>query len=161
MWFYLLPLVLQNICPFKHFSEIPLFHVLNARVTFSNLCGCDEPVNSVTVHKREGTDDAGNICLFVFGLRTCHIVKVRVDSSYVQSVTQKDLINYMPSSSPRSLSPSFPLWGGPFSVWTPSRLHHPRPRAQRANEGRGRQPAAVRHPAEPFGCWHREWPGQI
>uniref|UniRef100_A0A8C9ZXV2 Ankyrin repeat domain 13D n=1 Tax=Sander lucioperca TaxID=283035 RepID=A0A8C9ZXV2_SANLU len=23
--------------------EIPLFHVLNARVTFSNLCGCDEP----------------------------------------------------------------------------------------------------------------------
>uniref|UniRef100_W5MNR5 Ankyrin repeat domain 13D n=1 Tax=Lepisosteus oculatus TaxID=7918 RepID=W5MNR5_LEPOC len=29
--------------------EIPLFHVLNARVTFSNLCGCDEPVSSVTV----------------------------------------------------------------------------------------------------------------
>uniref|UniRef100_A0AAX7SEE9 Ankyrin repeat domain-containing protein n=1 Tax=Astatotilapia calliptera TaxID=8154 RepID=A0AAX7SEE9_ASTCA len=28
--------------------EIPLFHVLNARVTFSNLCGCDEPVSSVT-----------------------------------------------------------------------------------------------------------------
>uniref|UniRef100_A0A672IVL3 Ankyrin repeat domain-containing protein n=1 Tax=Salarias fasciatus TaxID=181472 RepID=A0A672IVL3_SALFA len=25
--------------------EIPLFHVLNARVTFSNLCGCDEPVS--------------------------------------------------------------------------------------------------------------------
>uniref|UniRef100_A0A7N6FCL9 Ankyrin repeat domain-containing protein n=1 Tax=Anabas testudineus TaxID=64144 RepID=A0A7N6FCL9_ANATE len=33
--------------------EIPLFHVLNARVTFSNLCGCDEPVSSVTVHKPE------------------------------------------------------------------------------------------------------------
>uniref|UniRef100_A0A3Q3KXE0 Ankyrin repeat domain 13 family, member D n=1 Tax=Mastacembelus armatus TaxID=205130 RepID=A0A3Q3KXE0_9TELE len=33
--------------------EIPLFHVLNARVTFSNLCGCDEPVSSVTVHKSE------------------------------------------------------------------------------------------------------------
>ncbi|KAJ8262510.1 hypothetical protein GJAV_G00167260 [Gymnothorax javanicus] len=29
--------------------EIPLFHVLNARVTFSNLCGCDEKVSSVTV----------------------------------------------------------------------------------------------------------------
>uniref|UniRef100_A0A8C5H683 Ankyrin repeat domain-containing protein n=1 Tax=Gouania willdenowi TaxID=441366 RepID=A0A8C5H683_GOUWI len=28
--------------------EIPLFHVLNARVTFSNLCGCDEPVSSVS-----------------------------------------------------------------------------------------------------------------
>ncbi|XP_029430196.1 ankyrin repeat domain-containing protein 13D [Rhinatrema bivittatum] len=27
--------------------EIPLFHVLNARITFSNLCGCDEPVSSV------------------------------------------------------------------------------------------------------------------
>uniref|UniRef100_A0A673ZWL9 Ankyrin repeat domain 13D n=1 Tax=Salmo trutta TaxID=8032 RepID=A0A673ZWL9_SALTR len=33
--------------------EIPLFHVLNARVTFSNLCGCDEPVSSVTVHTPE------------------------------------------------------------------------------------------------------------
>uniref|UniRef100_A0A8C9SYE0 Ankyrin repeat domain 13D n=1 Tax=Scleropages formosus TaxID=113540 RepID=A0A8C9SYE0_SCLFO len=33
--------------------EIPLFHVLNARVTFSNLCGCDEPVNAVTVHTPE------------------------------------------------------------------------------------------------------------
>eukprot|EP00066_Takifugu_rubripes_P005923 XP_003970319.1 PREDICTED: ankyrin repeat domain-containing protein 13D [Takifugu rubripes] len=40
--------------------EIPLFHVLNARVTFSNLCGCDEPVSSVTVHKLEGTDKAGH-----------------------------------------------------------------------------------------------------
>lgn len=38
--------------------EIPLFHVLNARVTFSNLCGCDEPVSSVTVHKPESPDEA-------------------------------------------------------------------------------------------------------
>ncbi|XP_064432166.1 ankyrin repeat domain-containing protein 13D isoform X3 [Mirounga angustirostris] len=29
--------------------EIPLFHVLNARITFSNLCGCDEPLSSVWV----------------------------------------------------------------------------------------------------------------
>lgn len=40
--------------------EIPLFHVLNARVTFSNLCGCDEPVSSVTVHKPESSGEAGN-----------------------------------------------------------------------------------------------------
>ncbi|XP_036424723.1 ankyrin repeat domain-containing protein 13D isoform X1 [Colossoma macropomum] len=39
--------------------EIPLFHVLNARVTFSNLCGCDEPVSSVTVHSPQGSPDAG------------------------------------------------------------------------------------------------------
>lgn len=47
------------------FAEIPLFHVLNARVTFSNLCGCDEPVSSVTVHKLEGTDKAGDFCCFL------------------------------------------------------------------------------------------------
>lgn len=30
-------------------TEIPLFHVLNARITFGNLCGCDEPLSSVWV----------------------------------------------------------------------------------------------------------------
>ncbi|XP_029813216.1 ankyrin repeat domain-containing protein 13D isoform X2 [Suricata suricatta] len=30
-------------------TEIPLFHVLNARITFSNLCGCEEPLSSVWV----------------------------------------------------------------------------------------------------------------
>ncbi|MBN3292290.1 AN13D protein, partial [Polypterus senegalus] len=42
--------------------EIPLFHVLNARITFSNLCGCDEPVSSVRVTSNEpqnGEDAAG------------------------------------------------------------------------------------------------------
>ncbi|KAG7281822.1 hypothetical protein CRUP_030332 [Coryphaenoides rupestris] len=39
--------------------EIPLFHVLNARVTFSNLCGCDEPVGSITVHTAEAAASAG------------------------------------------------------------------------------------------------------
>lgn len=28
-------------------SEIPIFHILNARITFGNLNGCDEPVPSV------------------------------------------------------------------------------------------------------------------
>ncbi|KAF1411873.1 Ankyrin repeat domain-containing protein 13D, partial [Spheniscus humboldti] len=32
--------------------EIPLFHVLNARITFSNLCGCDQPLGSVRVVPR-------------------------------------------------------------------------------------------------------------
>lgn len=41
-------IILLNHRPFA-LLEIPLFHVLNARVTFSNLCGCDEPVSSVTV----------------------------------------------------------------------------------------------------------------
>ena len=41
-------------------SEIPLFHVLNARVTFSNLCGCDEPVHNITVTPpEEGAAEAG------------------------------------------------------------------------------------------------------
>uniref|UniRef100_A0A8D3CLH5 Ankyrin repeat domain 13 family, member D n=1 Tax=Scophthalmus maximus TaxID=52904 RepID=A0A8D3CLH5_SCOMX len=40
--------------------EIPLFHVLNARVTFGNLCGCDEPVSSVTVHQPESSGEAGH-----------------------------------------------------------------------------------------------------
>ncbi|KAI4819651.1 hypothetical protein KUCAC02_004891 [Chaenocephalus aceratus] len=39
--------------------EIPLFHVLNARVTFSNLCGCDEPVSSVTLHTPVDPEEAG------------------------------------------------------------------------------------------------------
>ncbi|KAL2077853.1 hypothetical protein ACEWY4_027357 [Coilia grayii] len=39
--------------------EIPLFHVLNARVTFSNLCGCDEPVSSVIVLSPTATCEAG------------------------------------------------------------------------------------------------------
>lgn len=40
--------------------EIPLFHVLNARVTFSNLCGCDEPVNSVTLLSSPVCGDNGH-----------------------------------------------------------------------------------------------------
>ncbi|XP_078393195.1 ankyrin repeat domain-containing protein 13D-like, partial [Cetorhinus maximus] len=29
--------------------EIPLFHVLNARITFGNLCGCDEAVSTLSI----------------------------------------------------------------------------------------------------------------
>ncbi|XP_008821098.1 ankyrin repeat domain-containing protein 13D isoform X2 [Nannospalax galili] len=38
--------------------EIPLFHVLNARITFSNLYGCDEPVSSVWVPARSSVFSA-------------------------------------------------------------------------------------------------------
>lgn len=59
--------LIAHVHSFSFFSpEIPLFHVLNARVTFSNLCGCDEPVSSVTVHKPEGSGEAGNHCSFCF-----------------------------------------------------------------------------------------------
>lgn len=50
--------------------------------------------------------------------------------------------------------------GGPLCVRAPSGLHHPRAGPQRAAEGRGRQPAAVRHPAESAGRRHRERSGQ-
>ncbi|NWV25957.1 AN13D protein, partial [Origma solitaria] len=36
--------------------EIPLFHVLNARITFSNLCGCDQPLGSVRIWTPQGAD---------------------------------------------------------------------------------------------------------
>lgn len=55
-WHHISCLTELSVC----LSEIPLFHVLNARVTFSNLCGCDEPVSSVTVHKPESPGEAGN-----------------------------------------------------------------------------------------------------
>uniref|UniRef100_S4S063 Ankyrin repeat domain 13 family, member D n=1 Tax=Petromyzon marinus TaxID=7757 RepID=S4S063_PETMA len=35
--------------------EIPLFHVLNARITFGNLNGCDSPVESVCCSVADGT----------------------------------------------------------------------------------------------------------
>ncbi|NXQ32528.1 AN13D protein, partial [Alaudala cheleensis] len=42
--------------------EIPLFHVLNARITFSNLCGCDQPLGSVRIcapQEPSGTNPSG------------------------------------------------------------------------------------------------------
>lgn len=35
------------------FLEIPLFHVLNARITFGNIFALDEPVTGVTPIKEE------------------------------------------------------------------------------------------------------------
>lgn len=32
---------------FSIWAEIPIFHILNARITFGNLNGCDEPVSSL------------------------------------------------------------------------------------------------------------------
>ncbi|XP_055987653.1 ankyrin repeat domain-containing protein 13D isoform X1 [Sorex fumeus] len=40
--------------------EIPLFHVLNARITFSNLCGCDEPLSSVCTPASSAPTGAGS-----------------------------------------------------------------------------------------------------
>ncbi|NWX17628.1 AN13B protein, partial [Aegotheles bennettii] len=43
-WHSWLPSLL-SLCPFP--AEIPIFHILNARITFGNLNGCDEPVSSL------------------------------------------------------------------------------------------------------------------
>ncbi|XP_026581038.1 ankyrin repeat domain-containing protein 13B-like, partial [Pseudonaja textilis] len=37
-------------------SEIPIFHILNARITFGNLNGCDEPVVSLRTTGSPGSD---------------------------------------------------------------------------------------------------------
>ncbi|NXR19930.1 AN13D protein, partial [Cinclus mexicanus] len=44
--------------------EIPLFHVLNARITFSNLCGCDQPLGSVRIYGMGTPEGAeGSLCV--------------------------------------------------------------------------------------------------
>lgn len=119
--------------------------MLNARVTFSNLCGCDEPVSSVTVHQPEDTGEAGSCC----GLSFClSLFRLRGSQNAVLSNL-------------RSFPATLPLRGGSLRVRAAGGLRHPGPGPQRANEGRGRQPAAVRHTAEPAGRRHRERPGQI
>lgn len=138
-------------------SEIPLFHVLNARVTFSNLCGCDEAVSSVTVHTPENTEEAGNYDLMGTCLTKCQVAGCSREPAvlYWGGYAASFLCN----SSLRSVS-CLPLWGWPFGVRAPSRLYRPRSRPQWANEGRGRQPAAVCHPAEPAGRRHGKRSGQ-
>lgn len=61
----------------------------------------------------------------------------------------------------RSVLATLPVWSGSLCVRAPRGLRHPRPGPQWANEGRGRQSAAVRHTAKPAGRRHRERPGQI
>lgn len=41
-------------------SEIPIFHILNARITFGNLNGCDEPVPSVRGSPSSETPSPGS-----------------------------------------------------------------------------------------------------
>lgn len=52
-------------------TEIPLFHVLNARITFSNLCGCDEPLSSVWVPAPGSAVPASGTALEGGGRTTC------------------------------------------------------------------------------------------
>lgn len=40
--------------------EIPIFHILNARITFGNLNGCDEPVPSVRGSPSSETPSPGS-----------------------------------------------------------------------------------------------------
>uniref|UniRef100_A0A8D2MEI6 Ankyrin repeat domain 13D n=1 Tax=Zonotrichia albicollis TaxID=44394 RepID=A0A8D2MEI6_ZONAL len=48
--------------------EIPLFHVLNARITFSNLCGCDQPLGSVRIcAPQEPPGQQGDGCGLLLG----------------------------------------------------------------------------------------------
>lgn len=42
-----LPALLFFFSLFPFPAEIPIFHILNARITFGNLNGCDEPVSSL------------------------------------------------------------------------------------------------------------------
>uniref|UniRef100_A0A8C8RRN3 Ankyrin repeat domain 13D n=1 Tax=Pelusios castaneus TaxID=367368 RepID=A0A8C8RRN3_9SAUR len=46
--------------------EIPLFHVLNARITFSNLCGCDEPLSSCVCDPNGASPHSPHAPLLVF-----------------------------------------------------------------------------------------------
>lgn len=41
-------------------SEIPIFHILNARITFGNLNGCDEPVPLVRGSPSSETPSPGS-----------------------------------------------------------------------------------------------------
>ena len=41
-------------CNHYTLSEIPLFHVLNARITFGNINGCDSAVEGVTTIEEAG-----------------------------------------------------------------------------------------------------------
>lgn len=55
-------------------TEIPLFHVLNARITFSNLCGCDEPLSSVWVPAPGSAVPASGTAMEGEGHMTCWCV---------------------------------------------------------------------------------------
>lgn len=64
----------KQLKPGSLLSEIPLFHVLNARITFSNLCGCDEPVSSVWVPAPSSAISASGMAIAPGGLGDCSAV---------------------------------------------------------------------------------------
>lgn len=64
----------KQLKPGSLLSEIPLFHVLNARITFSNLCGCDEPVSSVWVPGPSSAISTSGMAIAPGGLGDCSAV---------------------------------------------------------------------------------------
>ena len=42
-------------------SEIPIFHVMSARVTFGNIGGCSEPVPHVALHTEEEEEEKAEV----------------------------------------------------------------------------------------------------
>lgn len=85
-------------------SEIPIFHILNARITFGNLNGCDEPVPSVRGSPSSETPSPGS------------------DSSSVSSSssTSEPRTPLSPPSQPPRRSPCRPFLGSHSDLSLPS-----------------------------------------
>uniref|UniRef100_A0A493TRI0 Ankyrin repeat domain-containing protein n=1 Tax=Anas platyrhynchos platyrhynchos TaxID=8840 RepID=A0A493TRI0_ANAPP len=136
--------------------EIPIFHILNARITFGNLNGCDEPVSSLRHSPSSEAPSPSS------------------DSSSVSSSSSLSRwwgrhLGRGPGGGPgrrgaqprRPLSPRSVVPGvrdGPGALRGAAGVQRGGHPPGRPAGGRGR-PAAVRHPAEPAGGGQRVRPG--